>query len=102
MASGLTLDQLQQDQTRNAHDITADVSRRLVAASLRAETAIRDGDPSRVILDEANDWRADLIVVGSHGHSKLERWILGSVARSIVDNAPCSVEVVRRREAQAA
>jgi nucleotide-binding universal stress UspA family protein len=102
LASGVTFDQFQQEQTRNAHELTEDISRRLQAASLRAEATVVDGDPGRVIVDEARNWGADLIVVGSHGHSKLERWLLGSVARSIVDNAPCSVEVVRRREAQAA
>src|SRR5438874_245278 len=51
LASGMTLDTLQQDQNRNAREITADISRRLEAASLHAETAVRDGDPSRVIVD---------------------------------------------------
>jgi nucleotide-binding universal stress UspA family protein len=94
----MTYDQIQQEQTRSALRRTAEVAASLNAASLQAETAVREGDPRTVILDEARSWGADLIVLGSHGHSRLERWVLGSVARSIVDHAPCSVEVVRPRE----
>ena len=50
-----------------------------------------------MIVDEAKDWPADLIVVGSHGYSGVKRWLLGSVAQSVVSHAPCSVEVVRKR-----
>ena len=53
------------------------------------------GPPRVVILDEADDWDADLIVVGSHGYNAWERFLLGSVSQSIVSHAKCSVEVVR-------
>ena len=50
-----------------------------------------------VIVDEAENWKADLIVVGSHGYTGIKKWLLGSVAQSVVSHAPCSVEVVRSR-----
>jgi len=53
------------------------------------------GPPRTVILDEAENWGADLIVVGSHGYSAWERFLLGSVSQSVVSHAKCSVEVVR-------
>ena len=53
------------------------------------------GPPRTVILDEAEDWGADLIVVGSHGYRMWERFLLGSVSQSVVSHAKCSVEVVR-------
>jgi nucleotide-binding universal stress UspA family protein len=53
------------------------------------------GPPRVVILDEAESWGADLIVVGSHGYRAWERFLLGSVSQSIVSHARCSVEVVR-------
>ena len=59
---------------------------------------MRDGDPRSAIVDEAEEWGADLIVVGSHGYTGLKRWLLGSVAQSVVGHAPCSVEVVRRKQ----
>jgi nucleotide-binding universal stress UspA family protein len=53
------------------------------------------GPPRSVILDEAESWGADLIVVGSHGYSRWERFLLGSVSQGVVSHAKCSVEVVR-------
>jgi nucleotide-binding universal stress UspA family protein len=52
--------------------------------------------PKAVILDEAARWGADLIVVGSHGHHGLDRFLLGSVSETIAMHAGCSVEVVRK------
>jgi nucleotide-binding universal stress UspA family protein len=59
---------------------------------------IIQGPARRVVLEESERWGADLIVVGSHGHSAWSRLLLGSVSNAIVNNAGCSVEVVRRRQ----
>jgi nucleotide-binding universal stress UspA family protein len=53
------------------------------------------GTPRAVILEEAERWGADLIVVGSHGYSRWERFLMGSVSQGVVLHAKCSVEVVR-------
>ena len=55
------------------------------------------GPPRPVILDEAESWGADLIVLGSHGYSAWKRFLLGSVSQAVVSHAKCSVEVVRCR-----
>ncbi len=62
---------------------------------LTVETAVREGDLPAVIVDEAKEWSADLIVVASHGRSGIERLLLGSVSQQVVSRAPCSVEIVR-------
>ncbi len=59
------------------------------------------GSARSVILDEAESWGADLIVVGSHGYRAWERFLLGSVSQSVVSHAKCSVEVVRRSRREA-
>lgn len=76
------------------------VADKLRSAGLKAETVVKEGDPRSIIIDEAKDWFADLIVVGSHGHTGITRWLLGSVAQSVVAHAPCSVEVVRNKQIQ--
>lgn len=55
---------------------------------------LRKGDPSGEIVAEAESWKPDLLVLGTHGASGLERAILGSVAANVVHDALCSVLVV--------
>lgn len=63
--------------------------------SVRAEAY--SGSPAGEILKKAEEWEADLIVVGSHGRSALGRLILGSVSQRVVTDAPCSVRVARHQ-----
>jgi nucleotide-binding universal stress UspA family protein len=67
------------------------------APELSLSTKILEGMPQDVILEEARDWNADLIVLGSHGYGRLKRLVLGSVAGAVVARAPCSVHVVRAK-----
>ena len=53
------------------------------------------GHAKVVILDEASRWKANLIVVGSHGRQGLARLMVGSVAEAVATNAHCSVAVIR-------
>ena len=93
-----TLDDIRTRQTAEAERFTKAAGERIAAPALTVETAVREGDPRAMIVDEADEWKADLIVVGSHGRTRLERLVLGSVAQSVVAHAHCSVEVVRRRK----
>ena len=68
------------------------------AWGVRVTTKIIEGNPKDAILDEAREWGADLIVVGAGGYGGPRRMVLGSVARSVVANAPCSVQVVRDKQ----
>jgi nucleotide-binding universal stress UspA family protein len=63
--------------------------------TVSVDAALVPGAPRPVILDEAEDWGADLIVLGSHGYSAWKRLLLGSVSQAVVSHAKCSVEVVR-------
>lgn len=63
--------------------------------TLSADAVLVPGPPRTVILDEAESWGADLIVLGSHGYSGWQRFLLGSVSHAVVSHAKCSVEVVR-------
>jgi nucleotide-binding universal stress UspA family protein len=57
-------------------------------------TAVAMDFPERFIVEEAKNWEADLIVVGSHGRGFWERLTLGSVSNAVIHHAPCSVLVV--------
>lgn len=69
---------------------------------LKITTVTPTGPPTQVILEEAEEWGADLIVVGSHGRGFWGRLLLGSVSQAIASHAGCSVEIVRSRETPAA
>jgi nucleotide-binding universal stress UspA family protein len=60
------------------------------------DTVVVEGSPKNAILKEAEKFRADLIVVGSHGHGFVKRFLIGSVAQAVALHAPCSVEIVRK------
>ena len=66
-------------------------------AQLTITTEVLSGSPKQVILEQAEAFCADLIVVGSHGQGMIERFLLGSVSQAIVLHAKCSVEVVRTK-----
>ncbi len=63
--------------------------------TLTADALMVPGSPRPVIIDEAESWGADLIVIGSHGYGAWKRFLLGSVSNAVVSHAKCSVEVVR-------
>ncbi len=53
------------------------------------------GGAAPSILKEATRWKADLLIIGSHGDTGARRESIGSVAAAIVNDAPCSLEVVK-------
>lgn len=83
------------DRQRDAERLVAGAAQELGRTGLRVDTAVRKGDPKTEIVEEARGWGADLIVLGSHGHGALRRWLLGSVAEAVARAAPCSVQIVR-------
>lgn len=64
------------------------------AGSIDAMLTAEAGDPSRTIVDQALAVRADLVVMGTHGRSGSERFMVGSVAEKVVRTAPCPVLTV--------
>jgi nucleotide-binding universal stress UspA family protein len=71
---------------------------RLKKHGLRARAVVRSGNPKRELVEFGEEWRADCIFVGATGiTSRLERFLLGSVAGAVAARAHCSVEVVRRK-----
>jgi len=67
------------------------------APGLEIITVIKNGHAKEVILDEAETWGAELIVLGSHGYSGWRRFLLGSVSHAVATHAHCSVEIVRQK-----
>jgi nucleotide-binding universal stress UspA family protein len=87
---------------QDAESYVQSIAGRLRVAGFNAASEVRStGDARLAILDAAAAWPADLIVLGSHGRSGLDRFLLGSVSEGVVRHATCSVQVVRRPRAAA-
>lgn len=89
-----------EDRLKQAKDLVARAADNLNKAGFHASGRVEDGDPKTVILDEANKWPANLIVLGSHGLKGLSRFLMGSVSAAVAQHAKCSVEIVRPRRAE--
>lgn len=61
----------------------------------RPRTEVRIGSPATEIIAAAGDLHADLVCVSTHGRGGLARVIMGSIAETIVRQAPCPVLTVR-------
>ena len=67
----------------------------LEGGKLAVTSEVFEGSPKQLIVEAAERWGADLIVVGSHGYGAVKRFLLGSVSQAVALHAPCSVEIVR-------
>jgi len=59
------------------------------------ELIVDDGTPQALILNRAEEWLADLVIVGSHGQTSAADALLGSVTDSVIRHAHCPVLIVR-------
>lgn len=86
----------QAEESRAARDLEQVADRvHQRAADLRVSTAMPEGSPGARIVEEAERWGADLVLVGTHGYNLGQRLLHGSVSREVAAHAPCSVEIVR-------
>ena len=87
---------------KQAEAFVADVAKifreKLKSGDVEISAKVIRGAPERRLVEIAEEWGADLIVVGSHGRGFWGR-LLGSVSDGVVHHAPCSVLVVRSGDA---
>jgi nucleotide-binding universal stress UspA family protein len=92
---GYGLAALRHEMRRRGEQITALALNRLRAVGIQTEVTVTRGNPDFLIWFTAEKWSADLIFIRAHNRTDFRNWMLGSVAKRVVDNAPCSVEIVR-------
>ena len=91
-----SMDEVEDRLTDDGQRAVKEASQRLTEAGIEVECWALKGRPASVIVEEATEWRADLIVMGSRGHGEIASMLLGSVSSEVVDHAPCPVLVARR------
>jgi nucleotide-binding universal stress UspA family protein len=86
-------------ELRKQLEVRLEKTRRDVAADgVRVRAELLEGTPYRVVLDWAKDYKPDLIVIGTHGHTGLTHALLGSVTERIVRMSECPVLTIRTPE----
>ena len=81
---------------QSADSLLKSASAKLSKVGLQATAKVLKGHPRTAVAEFAEEWSADLVLVGSHGASGLMRFLLGSVAQATLRRSPCSVEIVRK------
>jgi nucleotide-binding universal stress UspA family protein len=87
---------------KSAEEIVSSASKllRTLNTKISITTTIISGLPKREILEKAESFDADLIVVGSQGHGAFSRFLLGSVSQYLATHAKCSVMIVKDKDAK--
>ena len=82
---------------RDEHRTLEGIARRLAEANVRAAPLMVQGPTAATILEQIHRFRADLVVLGSHGHSALYHVLAGGVAEEVLRKSPVPVLVVPSR-----
>ena len=91
------LESLWEARNEQAEELVTKIAETLRTKGMKVSTTVAQGDPKSKILDVAEQWKAELIVLGSHGQTSLEHFLMGSVSDAVARHARCSVKVVRIR-----
>jgi nucleotide-binding universal stress UspA family protein len=95
---GTTLEKLNADAREWAQERVAHLTARAKKGGIRATGLTPMGDPAEQIVRTARAKRADLIVLGTHGRTGLNRFFVGSVAQRVIASAQSPVVTVRSRQ----
>jgi nucleotide-binding universal stress UspA family protein len=95
--SAEVMEELRGKDMQRAQEAVSSAESILSGAGIEATStiAVPAATPKELILSEAAEWNAGLIVVGSHGRRGVNRLLLGSVSEALALHAKCSVEIIR-------
>jgi nucleotide-binding universal stress UspA family protein len=99
--AGAAVASLYEAMREGGEQILAEARETVAKAGVAVESVQLDtvsGRVSDLVIDHARTWRADLIVIGTHGRRGVGRLLLGSDAEQIVRGAPVPVLLVRASE----
>ena len=94
---GYGVSAIRREMQRRGERISILATQRLQKMGIPAQVVIMRGNPEFLISFAARSWPADLIMIRAHNRKDFRNRLLGSVAKSVIESAPCAVEVVRAR-----
>jgi len=83
------------DLVQKAKEFVAQVKLQAEAAGVKAETFVGEAEAYQAVNNLAQEQKADMIVIGSHGRTGLRRLLMGSVAEKVIGYATCPVLIVK-------
>jgi nucleotide-binding universal stress UspA family protein len=75
--------------------IQAEAVAKVLEANIRVQSAAKKGNPGSVLTQMAQDFQADLIVMGSHNRDSIGQFFLGSVSNYVLHNTACPVLIIK-------
>ena len=96
-SAGVDFEAVQQRWIEEAQQKLDSLAARLGLDPLLVTTHVAAGSPAAAIVRYAGEQPADLVVLGSHGHGLIRRFMLGSVADRVIRHSACPVLVVPHR-----
>jgi nucleotide-binding universal stress UspA family protein len=95
---GYGVSAVRREMDRRGEQLSILAVERLRRIGILSQVVIMRGNPEFLIPFAARNWPADLIIIRAHNRKDFRSRLLGSVAKSVVESAPCSVEIVRARK----
>ena len=97
-AEGYGVSAIRREMSRRGEQISALAVARLQQIGIPSNVVIMRGNPEFLISFAARNWPADLILMRAHNRKDFRSLLLGSIAKTVIESAPCTVEVVRSRD----
>ena len=94
---GYGVSAIRREMQKRGERISILATERLRKIGIPSQVVIMRGNPEFLISFAARSWPADLIIIRAHNRKDFRSRLLGSVAKSVIESAPCAVEVFRSR-----
>jgi nucleotide-binding universal stress UspA family protein len=95
---GYGVSAIRREMQKRGERISILATERLRKIGIPSQVVIMRGNPEFLISFAARSWPADLIMIRAHNRKDFRSRLLGSVAKSVIESAPCAVEIVRTGE----
>lgn len=84
-----------ENSRKHYHHVHKPLKQLVAGHNVHVDYEVAIGHPAERIIIEAERWGADLIIIGHRGRGVMQRWLLGSMAKQIMNHATCSVLLAR-------
>jgi nucleotide-binding universal stress UspA family protein len=88
---------LLEEAKQSAQKSVEELAKPVVEAGLQVSPIVALGNPRHALARYASEWKADLVMMGSHGRGAVGRLLVGSTTQAVLRHATCSVEIVRSK-----